>query len=276
MTWIRNPWWDGIFIWSGLPIGLALICLPTQTTYWFFTAAIVMETGHRVAPIVLAWIHREFRQQVMRKSPFWYIVVPIAILVTTSAIGVATSFDLTNYDLTKPHQIFRVTDLRNPFPLLAWAYWTWNIYHFGMQYFGVATLYRLGRNRRARMAICLGVTAFGMGALPMLTHSWWMHYLTIGVFSVNHWLTEIGLCGLASRRRVWFIVTISLLGCTGFLWEKSLSGGIATRPPIWLLPAVFAPAFGIGMVHFLYSRWVWQFSNPEVRATIGKSLGIVA
>lgn len=30
--------------------------------------------------------------------------------------------------------------------------------------------------------------------------------------------------------------------------------------------------FGIGFVHFLYSRWIWKLSNPLVRATIGRDL----
>ena len=145
----------------------------------------------------------------------------------------------------------------------------------GCRHFGVATLYRLGRNRRVRMGVCLGITALCMGFLiPELTNYWWWVYpLGYGVFSVNHWLTEIGLCGLASQRSVWLIACILLLGCVGFLWWVPTPTGDQVRPPTWLIPAVFAPLFGLGIVHFLYSRWVWRLGDPEVRATIGKGFG---
>jgi hypothetical protein len=44
--------------------------------------------------------------------------------------------------------------------------------------------------------------------------------------------------------------------------------------PWWIratIPAV-SLRLGLGFVHFLYDRWLWQFSDPRVRATIGADL----
>ncbi len=67
------------------------------------------------------------------------------------------------------------------------VYWWWNVYHFGMQNFGVLSMCRTGQNPRPRRAmltvgerqirwprpaaiLCLAITAFGMVILPKLVH----------------------------------------------------------------------------------------------------------
>jgi hypothetical protein len=35
---------------------------------------------------------------------------------------------------------------------------------------------------------------------------------------------------------------------------------------------VIASRVSLGFVESLYDRWIWKFSDPEVRATIGKDL----
>ena len=51
----------------------------------------------------------------------------------------------------------KITDLSNPFPILVWVYLIWNGYHFGMQNFGVLSLYQ-HKPRSARRASDRNVT----------------------------------------------------------------------------------------------------------------------
>jgi hypothetical protein len=272
MACIRGPWWDGFWILSGLPVGLALLFAPPAARLAFFTLVVLLETGHSFSPIVLAWSHDGFRQ-LMLARPKKYILLPGAVFVAAFGVGAATSLGWTSFRTDLTHQIFHVTDWRNPFPLVAWIYWVWNIYHFGMQNFGVLQLYRrnsLG-NRRLRLVDkygCLAITAFGMAALPAVTHSPRVALLCLAVFSFNHWMTSVGLCSAASGRGWPFIAAILLLGSVGFVWMIPTSLGNVIR----VIPVIICARMGLGFVHFLYDRWVWKLSDPQVRAVIWPEL----
>src|ERR1700738_5252112 len=89
MTWIRNPWWDGFWLLSGLPIGLAITGLVWAGIPWFWVAAagvIVFQTAHTIAPIALAWSHSGFRA-IMRDRPVKFVAIPLAILLSWTIIG---------------------------------------------------------------------------------------------------------------------------------------------------------------------------------------------
>jgi hypothetical protein len=165
--------------------------------------------------------------------------------------------------------LWRLTDWGNPLPVVVWIYWAWNIFHFGMQHFGVLSLWRGGaRSRRRRfadMALCLIKTAFCMVALPTLTRDQWVGFLLIGAFPVNHWVVDIGLSSRVSKWGWLFVAGVLLAGMIGFLWMAPTSNGIMLR----VIPVLICARLGLGFVHFLYSRWVWKLSNPKVRATIG-------
>jgi hypothetical protein len=245
MTWVRSPWWDGFWILSGLPIGLALIFLPPAVGFLFFTAAIFLETGHAFSPIVLAWSHAGLRRIAMDR---WVEFVASPLLVFVGVFLVPTNV------------VFGI-------------YYAWNIYHFGMQNFGVLSLYKRNQARsldgRVRDAlICLGLTAFGMGALPLLLSDRSLSLLLTGVFSFSHWLTDIGLSSRVSRHPWLFITAVLAMGSVGFLWMVPRVDHMATR----VIPAVLTARWGLGFVHFLYSRWVWNISDPKVRATIGRGI----
>ncbi|MEI4927244.1 hypothetical protein Q8G50_32515, partial [Klebsiella pneumoniae] len=75
MMWIRSRAWDSFWILSGLPLGLALLALTGPWYDWpnpqhyghslvlltFFVASPLLETGHSLSPIALAWSHAGFR-----------------------------------------------------------------------------------------------------------------------------------------------------------------------------------------------------------------------
>ena len=260
------------FLWglSGLPVGLALIFLPAPARHACFTLFVLLETGHSLAPIALAWTHAGFRRLMCRR-PQKYLRMPAAVFGLALAVGVATSCGWTSY-VPGPHQIFHLTDWRNPFPVVVWIYWLWNIYHFGMQHFGVLALCgvgtRSGRQRLASMAICLAVTAFGMAGLEKLTNEQVVFFLTTGIFSVNHWVVDIGLSSRVSKHGWLFAGGVLLSGVVGFLWMIPTPNGMLIK----VIPVVICARLGLGFVHFLYSRWVWKLSDPEVRETIGANL----
>src|SRR5215471_2991493 len=271
MKWIRGPWWDGFWLLSGLPIGLVLLLAPPVALLMFFTLAVLLETGHSFSPIVLAWSHRGFRR-LMLARPRQYIALPAVVFSAALVVGCATSLGWTSY-VPGAHRMFRITDLTNPFPILFWIYWVWNIYHFGMQNFGVLSLYKRVRRRGAverylDMALCLGVTAFGMGVLPAISGSFKVALVCVGLFSVGHWLAAIGLCSAVSRHSWLFIAAVLSLGAVGFTWMIPTSGGNLIK----VIPVVICARMGLGFVHFLYDRWLWRMRDPEVRATIGRAL----
>jgi hypothetical protein len=114
--------------------------------WMFFSVAVLLETGHALAPIALAWSHRGFRQITLERKAK-YILLPVSVFIGSAAIGAATNLGLTSYQ-PGPHRMFEVTGLANPFPILVWGYMIWNAYHFGMQNFGVLSIYRRRREQQ--------------------------------------------------------------------------------------------------------------------------------
>lgn len=235
LRWIVGPRWDLLWIWSGLPIGLALVLLaPPKTALWLAVAIMVLESAHVISPIVLVWGEPELRVIALRS---WakYIAVPIGIMTA--------SF----------------------FCPLAWAspvYWTWNVYHFGMQNFGVTSLYLRG-HCEIRKWLCFGVTAFGMGVIPWLTQNVYVGLLCTGIFSFNHWLVDVGLSSRVSRRRYLFIAAVLV---AGIAWLLLRNGPLSVK----LVPQIIVIRYGFGFVHFLYEGWIWRRGSPAMRAVLAQ------
>ena len=161
--WIRTPWWDGCWVLSGLPIGLMLAGLSA-----FMPSAIIvvvllllLQTGHLLAPIALAWSHAGFRQ-LMLCHRVKYLAVPLGILSATIGIAIFASpgyrLDIT---LSAMPRIRVPRDLADPFTAMFLVYAAWNVFHFGMQNFGILSIYRHKagryRGRAIDMAYCLAV-----------------------------------------------------------------------------------------------------------------------
>lgn len=255
-----------LWLLSGLPAGLALLAMPPAARYWCFALFVMLETAHQFSPIVLAWTHRGFRQDVIKRRPWKYIGIPAAVFVVAFGIGIATSAGVTSY-IPGPGQYRHVTDLSNPFPLLVWGYLAWNAYHFGMQDFGVWRLWgRVRIGRRLQMAVCLGLMIFFFWVVQYIPHSFGVTLFLIGLLSVNHWVVEIGLC---ARVAGWpLLIGVLALGLIGFVWRGPSPDGQMIRMIPWLI----CTSLGLSFVHFLYDRWIYKFSDPQVRATIGADL----
>jgi hypothetical protein len=65
-----------LWLLSGLPVGLALVVLPPAGRLLFYTAAVFLETGHSLSPIVMARTHRGFRP-LMLWRPRKYLLLPL-------------------------------------------------------------------------------------------------------------------------------------------------------------------------------------------------------
>jgi hypothetical protein len=201
-----------------------------------FGIAIICEQAHVASPIVLAWSHPGLRQIALSR-PIETMLLPVAAIAGA---------------------------LLAPFTLIFWVYWGWNIYHFGAQHYGVGRL--LGW--RGSRWWYIGVTAAIMAGMPLLIHAGWWRWVVLVAIDFNHWLVDIGLSSRVSL--VWwlFLPAIIGLGCVGFLWKVPRADHIATMMIPWVLQA----RWGVGIAHFLYSRWIWRLSDPQVRATIGRDL----
>src|SRR5215469_8555930 len=103
-----------LWLLSGLPVGLALLLMPPLARFACFIAFVSLETAHSLSPIVLAWTHREFRQQVIHPQLCKFVLVPGLIGGTVIATGVVTQIGWTSYH-PGPGAYARITGWRNPF-----------------------------------------------------------------------------------------------------------------------------------------------------------------
>jgi uncharacterized membrane protein len=198
-----------------------------------FAVAIVCEQAHVASPFVLAWSHPGVRKIALSR-PIETMLLPVAAI--TGA-------------------------LLAPFMVIWWVYWVWNIYHFGAQHYGVSRVFGL----RVNKWLCVGGTAAIMVGVPLLHIGWWK-WVALVAIDFNHWLVDIGLSSRVSRYWWLFLPAVLALGCVGFLWMVPRADHIVTMFMPWVIKA----RWGVGIAHFLYSRWVWKLSDPQMRATIGK------
>ena len=331
MMWIRGPWWDIFWILSGLPIGFVLLCLSTSIPLALMTLSllVLLQTGHLLSPIALAWNHRGFRAA-MRLQPAKYVVVPALILLSTTALGVVTSMIFTDFhpDLGLSVKIHPASDYTNPFVMMLVVYAAWNAYHFAMQNFGILSIYRKKCQiygpwqRRVDMIFCIvmmGAATFlpfaphlrldrsviqdvyasiALVGIPfmlwreMLTRAFclprilfiftnavglvlvfWQGLWGFAIIAVNHWLVAIGLSShvYSVHRDRPPIVFAAVLISASMLGFVLLFVSFPTLTIKVTMPAV-GLRIGLGFVHFLYDRWIYKLSDPQVRATIGRDI----
>lgn len=200
-----------------------------------FGFAIIADQAHVASPIILAWTHPGLRRIALSR-PIETILLP--------AVAVLGMLML---------------------PLWwAWAiYWPWNIYHFGAQHYGVARIFGM----RLSKWVPIGATAVIMGVgggpfWPAQIHAVWWHWFILFAIDFNHWLVDIGLSARVSKYWWLFALLLVPFGLIGFLWMVPRADHIATR----FIPWVIQVRWGVGITHFLYSRWVWKLSDPRVAA----------
>jgi hypothetical protein len=200
-----------------------------QAGILLFGFAILCEQAHVASPIVLAWSHPGLRRIALSRP------IETMLLPALAIIGA----------------------LLSPFWLIWWVYWVWNIYHFGAQHYGVSRICGL----RVPKWVCVGGTAVLMAGVPLIIHTGWWQWVTLVAIDFNHWLVDIGLSSRVSKSWWIFLAPVLCLGCIGFAWKIPRADHIATLAIPWVIQA----RWGVGIVHFIYSRWVWRLSDPHIR-----------
>jgi len=265
MKWIRNPSYD-LFWFLSAPLVL-MMPLPALLTINF---------SHAIAPIVLAWNHRSFRA-VMLQRPMKFMGWPALVMAVGVAAAIATWVVYPMF-VPQPMALENIDLDQVAVPVVVWAnlYAAWNLYHAGAQNFGFLCLYRRKRlTGRARYAVLttsvLIVVIFGHEAGRIFSYQA-AALLIAGLLSANHWLAEVGLSAHVHARHrecspLWFIGAVILMG---FLLLLAFDIGLWYSARAAMLALCLRGA--LGMWHFLQDRWIWQLSNPQVRATIGRDL----
>jgi hypothetical protein len=101
-----------------------------------------------------------------------------------------------------------------------------------------------------------------MGALPLLLSDQWLSLLFTGVFSFTYWAVESGVSASLAIHQHSARDGISRVFVDGIEGRPYGDPGNPNLTARW----------GLGFVHFLYSRWVWNISDPKIRATIGRGI----
>lgn len=218
---------------------LVLVAAPPKMVVCFVIATAVIQTSHQLSPIVLAWSNEGFRK-VMLDRPTQYLGLPVLAFVLAVVL---------------------------PFQWVLSIYGIWNAYHYGMQNFGVLSIWRKPKQRRLTIVVCLFVASGVM--LPTFygyQSGYWL-FLFAAAMSFNHWIVDIGLSSRAVRWQWLFVGGVLLLGFISFIWFEPTIHGFHRRSD-----ELLKIAMAIGFVHFLYSRWVWKLSDKRVRETIGANL----
>jgi hypothetical protein len=217
----------------------------------YFSLAIVLDHAHLVCPLWLSWGSRDFRCM-MRGRPVKFILLPTLCAVAAMLVGAVSG------------------SIRDPaFQLLAITYLIWNAWHFGSQHFGVASL--MGWKRGPRWLRRWGIIGVTMASMLLPWGSGLVPLLVAEIMSFAHWTTDIGLSTWRARRPWWvFLLVVLVVGSGGFLWkiatdDPRLCGAKLVCTAVYSIPALLGLRYGLGFVHFLYSRWVWQLSNPLAR-----------
>jgi hypothetical protein len=224
VMWIRSPSWDGFWILSGLPLGTALTGLGYVVSYRTIAlvGVIVLATGHFMSPIVLAWCHGGYREIMMRRR-IKFVWMPVAVASAGGSAAYIGGLFLppvyVNPD-TLGLVIQGLQSFENPLALMAVAYAFWNAYHFGMQAFGVMSIYRRKRGgypesqRRIDMFYCCSV--IWLGILIPLIFRFFLHsqpffdYFRYGCTALAFAAAGAMLCREHCLPRVLFILTDAL------------------------------------------------------------------
>jgi len=267
VIWVHGPLWDGFWILSGPLIGLALVLAPVPTPV-LLAAFIGLNGGHLLAPVAMAWSHDGFRQ-IMLAQKMKYVLIPAAIVVMGGVFGATVGKTFQVNPITLSVKVGDWSDYARPLVALLPLYFVWNAYHFCMQNYGFLRLYRPGGDRVMAIQWAMFATLFGLIIVPELFHQAQVSLFFFGLVIVNHQLAAIGLSSHVwancwGRSPLWFAGALLAAGAA-LAWLMLHAAAEAAMTIIGLRVTA-------GFVHFLYDRWVYKISDPQVQATIGRDI----
>jgi hypothetical protein len=273
VRWIRGPFSDCCWFFSGVPLGMAFAS-GTVPPPAIVHGLIALNTAHLFAPVAMTWSHRDFRQ-IMLAQKRKFIVAPILLLGLGPSLACAAWHSGIVPEINVMTLARRYANPADAFrcplePLIA-AYFVWNIYHFAMQNYGLLRIYRPSMDTTMAMRVMAFATVMLMVVIPDSYRVPWLSLFMLGAVVFNHQLAALGLAAHIwanhhHRSQLWFVGPLLLLGALA-AW------GMALIPSVWLLWLIIGGVrITLGFGHFLYDRWVYTFSDPRVRDTIGKDL----
>jgi hypothetical protein len=224
----------------------------TEALLIFFSVGIILDHAHLLSPIGLAWSSARFRSH-MRERWQKFLLVPALFVAVPVGIGLS------------------VANTKAPaFQVVAATYVLWNLGHFGLQNYGVFCLLGWRKRWQTDLAIVGTIAPLIWLSLAGPVDLIW---IALGI-SLAHWLTDITLCAKASGRWVVFGSAALIAGATGFIWKTTAIGGcgpmLAACSVVYSIPWLLGARYGLGFVHFLYSRWIWQHQGRELLAIVAR------
>jgi len=213
----------------------------------------------------------------MLARPAKFVGAPILVIALGISAAVGTWLLYPTFQLQRMVlENLRIENLGVPIVLWANLYAGWNLYHAGAQNFGVLCLYRRrgfrGRQRAVVLIACVVATVFLSHEASRLFGYQIVGLFCLGLVSVNHWLTAIGLSAHVHAQSwhcsPWWFVAVVLAAGGLLMWafQAALLGTFRSAVMALCLRAA------LGIWHFLQDRYLWQFSKPEVRNTIGVAM----
>lgn len=265
--WIRGPVWDGLWIFSGVPIGLALM-LGQFPALVVIAAFLTINSAHLISPAVMGWSHHGFRP-VMLAHKTKYIIVPLCILLGGATAGATVGKIFFINPVTLGLRVKDWHDYMRPMIALLPIFFVWNIYHFAMQNYGFLRIYKPNLNPSIAMQWAMFCTIMAMVIIPETIGNQYLGMFCLGAVVFSHQLAAVGVAGHIwannRRRSPWWFVG----GVMGF---GLVAAWLMLHSPPWLLMTVIGARMAASFVHFLYDRYIYKFSDPQVRATIGADL----
>lgn len=269
---IRSRWWDAIWIMNGPVIGLVLILLSMFVSPKHITVVIlgVFGMAHRISPMALAVAHPGLRK-IVRAYPLRFIWLPLLIISFCAAVG--WFFPKHNLNGAPDISWQTFTNDFDPLFMIGIVYLMWNAWHFGMQNFGVLSIYRAKEksgHRKVDQLLCLGFivivtflsTLFKLPPIPTLLP--WvgtLRWVVVGLAAAGAFSFL-----LVERRFSWRSTFAIIMAATPVaimwwaplqLWAKS--NGWMLDIPFWVLLWSFAMSL---MNHYLVaiglSSHVWS------------------
>ena len=255
MRWARSPLWDGCWILSGLPIGLALAFVNVPMNA-FLACYLALNGGHLIAPVAMAWSRSDFRQTMLAHK-IKYIALPLTIVAVGGICGATVGKTFSVNPMTLAVRVYDWSDYLRPLVFLLPVYFVWNAYHFGMQNYGFLRLYFRDLDRAVAMQVAMFTTLFGLIIIPQLIHQPQVALFFFGLIVFNHQLAAIGLASHVwanrqDRSPLWFAAALIVFG-SGLAW-------LMLHAPVATLMTIIGLRVTAGFVHFLYDRWVYNGS----------------
>jgi hypothetical protein len=236
--WIRSAAWDGCWFLSSFPLAVLLTLAwawsgidPRHLAAWVL-AIQVLDTTHRVSPMLLAWRHPGFRQ-VARAAPTQFVALPALLLGLGLACGLASARwwpggrMVVNGTTVIPSAMLTL----DPLAWLLLLFFVLNFWHFGRQNFGVMSIYRRRSGiayppaqRRVDLCLMMGIQAaiaaqviFSLPATRWLTSyppaevTNHVVYVVLGLFAAAVILRDAAISGRWASPRVAFAAGQALI-----------------------------------------------------------------